>query len=338
MREALATAYFQLHRYDQARREYEALVKLQPGNLTVFNNLGLIYEEAGQLPKAAAAYRSALALDPNYVPAHNNLGVVYERQGKRDEAIAAYRAALAADSKLKDAQSNLDRLVPPAPAAGGDVASPGKLRPVVAAGFDPASIRCVGILALAQRGRVAEALHDVVKWFAARGRGAAGGGARGRVRLPELAAPRASWPHACDLLLSLGGDGTLLGTARLAAPLGKPVLGVNLGGFGSSPRCAGGDAGTSRGGDGRRVRVQSRMMLQASVLQGTNPVTTFLALNDIVVARARSRLSRLDTRISGRANADSPRIGMIVATPTARPGTPSPWANRPWTPRCARCS
>ena len=118
MREGLATACFQLHRYDQARREYEALVKLQPSNLTAFNNLGLIYEEAGQLPKAAAAYRSALALDPNYAPAHNNLGVVYERQGKRDEAIAAYRGALAADPKLKDAESNLDRLVPPAPAAG----------------------------------------------------------------------------------------------------------------------------------------------------------------------------------------------------------------------------
>ena len=191
------------------------------------------------------------------------------------------------------------------------------------AGFDPASIRCVGILALAQRGRVAEALHDVVKWFAAREiavllaeEHAAEFG------LPELAAPRAELAARADLLMSLGGDGTLLGTARLAAPLGKPVLGVNLGGFGflaALPQegmlehLAEVMAG--------RGRVQSRMMLQASVFQGTKPVATFLALNDIVVARgALSRLSRLHTRISGEPVSDFPADGMIVATPTGSTG------------------
>jgi len=38
--------------------------------------------------------------------------------------------------------------------------------------------------------------------------------------------------HNCDILLSLGGDGTLLGGLRAAAPLGVPVLGVNLGRLG----------------------------------------------------------------------------------------------------------
>ena len=38
--------------------------------------------------------------------------------------------------------------------------------------------------------------------------------------------------HGCDLVLALGGDGTMLGGLRLAAPLGVPVLGANLGRLG----------------------------------------------------------------------------------------------------------
>ena len=38
--------------------------------------------------------------------------------------------------------------------------------------------------------------------------------------------------HGCDIVLALGGDGTMLGGLRLAAPLGVPVLGANLGRLG----------------------------------------------------------------------------------------------------------
>src|SRR5918994_652780 len=50
-------------------------------------------------------------------------------------------------------------------------------------------------------------------------------------RLPESVARCDDGEVAqnCDVLLSLGGDGTLLGAMRAAAPLGVPVLGVNLG-------------------------------------------------------------------------------------------------------------
>ena len=47
----------------------------------------------------------------------------------------------------------------------------------------------------------------------------------GAAQIDELA-------HGCDLVLALGGDGTMLGGLRLAAPLGVPVLGANLGRLG----------------------------------------------------------------------------------------------------------
>src|SRR5512133_908634 len=53
-------------------------------------------------------------------------------------------------------------------------------------------------------------------------------------RLPATArrCAQSELANECDLVLALGGDGTMLGAERLAAPLGVPVLGVNLGRLG----------------------------------------------------------------------------------------------------------
>jgi len=189
--------------------------------------------------------------------------------------------------------------------------------------FDPRAVRRVGILAVPQRGRVQEALCQVTAWFADRGievmlpRDQAA-----EMGLPERGVERAALAAESDLLLSLGGDGTLLNTARLAAPLGKPVLGVNLGGFGflaAIPQEGMLDhlAEVMEG----NLILQSRMMLQAKVWEGDAVIAAFSALNDVVVARgALSRLFRLKTRISGEPVSDFPADGMIVATPTGSTG------------------
>lgn len=189
--------------------------------------------------------------------------------------------------------------------------------------FDPRAVRRVGILAVPQRDRVQEALHQVTAWFAARGvavmlpRDQAA-----EMGLPERGVERAVLGAEADLLLSLGGDGTLLNTARLAAPLGKPVLGVNLGGFGflaAIPQEGMLDhlAEVMEG----NLILQSRMMLQAKVRKGDAVVAAFSALNDVVVARgAFSRLFRLKTRVSGEPVSDFPADGLIVATPTGSTG------------------
>ena len=67
-----------------------------------------------------------------------------------------------------------------------------------------------------------------------RRRGVALVGAEGDARLPDGVErrPEESVAAGCDAVLALGGDGTMLGAMRMAAPHGVPVLGVNLGTLG----------------------------------------------------------------------------------------------------------
>src|SRR4051795_7122420 len=76
------------------------------------------------------------------------------------------------------------------------------------------------------------ALEEIQAWAAATG--VALFGASAERRLPEVVErlPEESLAAGRDAVLALGGDGTMLGALRLAAPQGVPVLGVNLGTLG----------------------------------------------------------------------------------------------------------
>jgi len=193
----------------------------------------------------------------------------------------------------------------------------------VKAVFDPRSVKCVGILAARHKRGIAEAVREIVRWFEGRAV---------QVLLPPdqadafqlagLAAEAEQLAARANLLISMGGDGTLLKAARLGAPHGIPILGINLGGFGflaAIPRAGMLDslAEIISG----RLRVQSRMMLAAKVLREGREAGSFTALNDIVVGKgAFSRLFRLATKVSGEVVSDLPADGMIVATPTGSTG------------------
>ncbi|HXA27170.1 MAG TPA: NAD(+)/NADH kinase [Candidatus Angelobacter sp.] len=125
--------------------------------------------------------------------------------------------------------------------------------------------------------------------------------------------------HRADtaLLITLGGDGTFLYGARLAAPLGIPVLGVNRGQLGFLT-----DIDTSRLHDAidcfvaGRHRIQRRSLLEVIVpVDGHEPFRA-LALNEVVVKSAGVNLARIrvdcDDELLGEFDAD----GVIVATAT----------------------
>jgi NAD+ kinase len=122
----------------------------------------------------------------------------------------------------------------------------------------------------------------------------------------------------CDLILVLGGDGTLLAAAREAAPLGIPVLPINLGslGFLTSftleelyPALEETIAG--------HLEASERVMLAASLVRDGKVLDSRRVLNEAVITKgALARMIELELYIDGdfvcRYRAD----GLIVATPT----------------------
>lgn len=129
---------------------------------------------------------------------------------------------------------------------------------------------------------------------------------------PEEMASRA------DLLIVLGGDGTLLAAARQLAEHEVPILAVNLGGMGfltsvtleeTFPLLETVIAG--------RHRLSPRMMLEADVTRGGKSIKRQRALNDAVVAKAAmSRILDFDVFADGEFLARYRADGLIVSTPT----------------------
>lgn len=190
--------------------------------------------------------------------------------------------------------------------------------------FDPASAACVGIVAAMHKRRVAAAVAEVVDWLQGRGvRAILQREQAEALSLPELGVEAADLGERADLLLSMGGDGTFLAAARMAAPLGKPILGINLGGFGFLAVVPAGAAMVETLAEmmSSPLEVKERMMLQAAVRRREDEVERFTALNDIVVGKgAFSRLFRMRTSISGVPISSFPADGMIVSTATGSTG------------------
>jgi NAD+ kinase len=125
-----------------------------------------------------------------------------------------------------------------------------------------------------------------------------------------------------DVCITLGGDGSILRAARLAAPLGLPVLGVNLGKLGFLAEVEPSDlqerlpsilAGN--------YWLEKRMMLNAILWRDGRAIGAFDCLNEVVVARRnRSRVVHIDTSIDGHELTTYTADGVLVATPTGSTG------------------
>jgi NAD+ kinase len=121
-----------------------------------------------------------------------------------------------------------------------------------------------------------------------------------------------------NLVVTLGGDGTFLAGARLAAPRSIPVLGVNLGRLGFLTEIEEDqlESGLVRFLEGA-YRIEERTMLQVQLRRGTRTVTTAVGLNEVVVYRSgEARMLRVEIDVGGHSVGVIDADGVMVATAT----------------------
>ncbi len=122
----------------------------------------------------------------------------------------------------------------------------------------------------------------------------------------------------CDLLMVLGGDGTILQVLQELGECTCPIFGVNIGTLGFL---------TSVGAGAHLQAVESivsgnyhlseRTLLSIAVMRGDEVISRRSALNDAVISRGElSRLIRLEVRIDGGLLTEYNADGLIVSTPT----------------------
>jgi NAD+ kinase len=125
-------------------------------------------------------------------------------------------------------------------------------------------------------------------------------------------------PGQVDLLLVLGGDGTLLSMARLVGDLGVPILGVNLGGLGFLTALTKEELFPAleaflAGG----LMIEERVMLAAQVWRQGERLSEYAALNDVVITKsAMSRIINLAVSVDGQFATAYRADGLIISTPT----------------------
>jgi NAD+ kinase len=121
-----------------------------------------------------------------------------------------------------------------------------------------------------------------------------------------------------DLLVALGGDGTMLRAGSIAAPLGLPVLGINMGHFGFLAEIQQDEWGKLlplllEG----RYRLEERMLLRAEHIRAGNALNSWIVVNEVVVCRGQFvRPIQIQAEVDGYILASYVADGLIASTPT----------------------
>ncbi len=130
--------------------------------------------------------------------------------------------------------------------------------------------------------------------------------------------PREQVPEGADLVIVLGGDGTLLSAARSIGAREIPLFPVNLGGLGFLTAITIDEIypNLERAFRGEH-RIGKRKLLHAELLRAEKPVASWEALNDVVITKsAIARMIDLDAHVDHMFVCRYKADGLIIATPT----------------------
>jgi NAD+ kinase len=141
-------------------------------------------------------------------------------------------------------------------------------------------------------------------------------GEAGKHLRPDHTGPRDQCVRNVDMLIALGGDGTMLTAARAVGASGIPIIGVNLGKLGFLAEVAPEEMEQALGDIlNRKYHIEERIVLEATT--PVLPGKVLYAINDVVVDKSRSsRVIEVETYINGDFAVTYRGDGLIISTPT----------------------
>lgn len=177
-------------------------------------------------------------------------------------------------------------------------------------------IQTVGLVAKYHEPKATQMVRWLIPWLKKRGKKVCV--ENGLVRSGARSCSKKELAAEADLIISLGGDGTLLNIAPLVIRPEVPILGVNLGGLGFITEVAVGELESvlrkTLDGD---FEVEKRMTLEVRVINKRGRTRKFRILNDAVIAKgARSRIIDLETYVGEDYLCTYRADGLIISTPT----------------------
>ncbi len=179
-------------------------------------------------------------------------------------------------------------------------------------------IATVGIISKPKIARAADIVCGLLEWLKERGIAYRCDRQTAEYANLEKFFPREELPDGTDLVIVLGGDGTLLSAARVVAGREIPLFAVNLGHLGFLTAIPSEDLfpELERALRGEH-RIGKRRMIDCELVRGENVIAAHSALNDIVITKSElARMIDLDTHVDNHFVAAYKADGLIISTPT----------------------
>ena len=181
------------------------------------------------------------------------------------------------------------------------------------------AIRTVGIISKPKKEEISGVVPALLDWLRPRGIAIVyDQETAASISSGDQGLPRAEIPPRVDLIVVLGGDGTLLATARLLNERHVPILAVNLGSLGFLTEITLDEMYSNLEAvlAGRHA-LDRRSMLQVEVRRGNETISSYRALNDAVLNKgALARILDFDLTIDGQFVSTFKADGLILSTPT----------------------